>query len=233
MRDGGFYILDEFVKFHTTEELINGYEEILWKAISKPDVSYYDNVLPLINSACSPIRYENDKQREIVYKRKQLIVKDIVTELGLNHFLNVPSARGMKMKLFNSKWIKEHVLPTVINIVKDIDDYDEMEYFFRNNTFFFGRRDWNWGYNDIAPYPEYKQILPSPLDIAALSEATEDKDIKLILEYVGNASGGSFYSPQDAIYPDGWSFERYEETLTEEDKQLIKEDEERLKRLHG
>jgi|SRR5690625_3995530 len=229
---GGLYILDEFVKYHTFNELIDEYEDILSKAVAQHNVCWYENILPIVNHACSPIRYKSEELKELIYQKKEEIIKKVVIDLGLKHFLNVPSSRGLKMTAFGSKWSKENVLPVVIENVKGIDDYDAMKEFFYNNFFFFGRRDWDWGYKNIAPYPEFKRLMPSYLELAALSEATDSDDIKLIFDHVGYSSGGRLHE-QSVIYPKGWSYEKYKQSLTDGDKELIQEDRERLNRLHN
>src|SRR5690606_25928488 len=125
---------------------------VVYGTLSKPDVCWYKHVLPAINFGPLPIRYKDEQTKQAVIKKKYEIIKDVATILGLDHFLNVPSSRGQKITAFSSKWAKENVLPLVVELVKPINDYDEMQDFFESHIFFFGRRDWDWGCKTVA-YP--------------------------------------------------------------------------------
>ncbi|RKJ27626.1 hypothetical protein D7X33_42785, partial [Butyricicoccus sp. 1XD8-22] len=122
-------------------------------------------------------------------------------------------------------------------LIIPITDFDQMDDFFRTHVFFMGRRDWQEGYRqdfEIPPYPEFKRLSPSYFDIACLCEAEDEKAVKLILDYSGSVYG---YSEKNSdltfLYPNGWSMEKYESTLTDKDRELIRKDKERLKRLHS
>lgn len=236
-RNGGINILNPYLDYHTVDEVVDEFKTMVDHALNQPDVSWYENVLPVVNHGAIPIRVKDEETKKQMYRQQKEIIKEATKKLGLKHFLQVPSSRGHKMNPFSSKWSRQHVLPTVIQYVKTITDYDEMESFFNNHVFFFGRRDWNFGKSTIPipPYPEFKRLTPGYFDIACLCEATDDKTIELILEYSGVVFG---YSERENgqlkyIYPQGWSMERYESTLTDEDKKLIEEDQERLKKLHS
>ncbi|WP_193065165.1 hypothetical protein [Oceanobacillus oncorhynchi] len=235
----GVCILDPFLAHKSPEEIAAIHQERLDMALENPNVSWYENVLHVANFSPTPIRYKN---KEMQWKTRQLIdeiTKNAAKKLGLKHFLEVPSSRGMKINPISSKWARNHVLPMILEKIIPIKDMNEMEDFFHYHVFFMGRRDWDKkGYSknyQIPPYPEFKRIVPSVFDIACLCEATEAKTIKLILEYAGSAHGCMEREKDDMIYlyPEGWSFANYESTLTDEDKLLIKEDQERLERLHG
>lgn len=231
----GIDIPDQYLIYSTADELVDEYREKMNKALSDPDVSWHYTILPIINSAARPVRWKNEKVKAEVSRRKREINKKAATELGLKHFIEVPSSRGIKMNPFGSKWSRKHVLPKVAEYVIPITDFEEMYNFFHEHAFFFGRRDWDWNDSTTPAYPEFKKLLPSLFDIACLCEAGDEKTIKLILDYAGCTYGGFKYKNPDItyVYPDGWSMERYAETLTAEDKKVIEEDQERLKRLHS
>lgn len=226
-------IKHQYIKFHTVEELADEYQAKMDHWLNKPDVCWYNDILQVRNFF-GPIRFKDKNDQKAFYLEKNRITKEAAKQLGLNHFINKPSSRGHKMSPFDSKWTKEHVLPTIVEHVISITDIDEMYQFFREHTFFFGRRDWNWDKSPVqtAPYAEYRAFLPTEFDLACLCEAKDLKTVKLIMDYQGSAFGGDLMN-RKIIYPNGWSYERYEATLTDEDKELIKKDKERLARLHG
>lgn len=227
-RGNGFSLLDEYIDYHTVEEVISSYKKALSKVLKKEDVCWYNDILPVVNFASSPIRYKNEKERKMIYKEKEKVIKDVALSLGLEHFINKPSARGPKLTAFGSKWSREYVLPMVAEQIIPITDYDEMKAFFYNHVFFFGRRDWE--NENTAPYAVFKSLMPSYLELASLCEANDLKTVQLIFEYVGFVTG--IAKGKIVLYPSGWSMERYEKTLTTDDKILIQQDQERLKRLH-
>ncbi len=231
--DPGINIPDEHLIYHTFDEIIGLYKQQLLQVLKQPNISWYEDILPIGNFGFSPYRYKSEELKEAVSKKKSEITKSIVMDLGLKHFLDVPSSRGNKITAFSSKWSKENVLPMLIEYVIPITDYDEMQDFFLNHVFFFGRRDWDWGKSTIpiTPYPEFKQPMPSYLETAALCQATDAKTIKLIFDYVGYMSGGNVTKGKKVLYPSGWSMVRYEESLTDADRRLIHKDQERLRGL--
>lgn len=232
----GINIPDEHLTYHTADELIKEYEDTMNRVLSRPVANWYNHVLPVMNFNSSPIRWKNDNVREEVSKAKKEINKKAAQTLGLKHFLEVPESRGSRMKCLDSKWEKKHVIPKIADLVIEITDFDEMEDLFRNHAFFCGRRDWTWGKSTIpiAPYPEFKRLMPTVFDIACLCEAEDEKTVQLILEYAGCAFGyfERLNPNMKYVYPDGWSMKEYEATLTFEDIELLIEDRERLKRLH-
>lgn len=228
------YIEDKYLDFHTTEELTQIFEKAMSSVANKESVCWYNDVLPVINRLYLPIRIQ--KKVELEFRKvKKEIVKKYALKFGLQHFKSVKSARGHKGNF--GKWVKRNVFPIIIENILNLSTYEEVEEYFNKNIFFCGRRDENMSsaYAKIAPYPEFYRFSPSYLEIASLAQATTEKDVKLILDYCGILHYGlnAFTDYGNAIYPDGWSFERYLAELTDEDKVMIYEDRERLKRLHG
>ncbi|MFD1362768.1 hypothetical protein [Lentibacillus salinarum] len=233
----GINIPDEYLDYHTADELIKEYEEAMNRVLNRPDTNWYNHVLPVMNGKSSPIRWQNKKVRQEVSRAKHEINKKAAQTLGLKHFLEVPESRGKRMKCLDSKWEKKYVIPKIAELVMEITDFDEMEDLFRNHAFFCGRQDWTFGQSTvpIAPYPEFKRLMPTVFETACLCEAEDEKTIKLILDYMGCATGNlERMNPNiKYIYPDGWSMNKYEATLTDEDIERIIDDQERLKRLHS
>src|SRR5699024_81529 len=227
----GFLIPDKYVDFHTPDEVIDNFKECINQVMQKENLAWYEDVLPVINFASSPIRLKNEEEKKEINKRKKEVIKKTALKMGLQHFINVPKARGHKMYNFNSKWERENLLPLIAKYVIPIQDYDDMEQFFRTQYFFTGRMDWKT--NMSAPYPDFNRFSPSFLEIASLCEATEQSTVQLILDYSGNVTGGKPEEPSYILYPENWSWERYENSLTDEDIQKIEDDKERLKRLHN
>lgn len=236
MNDISIHIQGEYLKFHTVEELVQEYQQKIEEILSKPNFCWYKNILSISNFF-GPYQYRNEQDRQLFYQRKQEIDKEVACRLGLKHFLEVPSSRGEKMKILSSKWARKYVIPIIVERVLAMDDYDEVQEFFKNAVFFCGRRDWDWE-DDVAPYPEFKKLQFSKLEIASLAQAKDEETIKLVLDYAGCVFLSSNYNQhlkenEFIIYPEGWSFEKYEESLTDEDKEKIRLDQERLKRLHN
>lgn len=237
-RGNGINIVDQHLKYHTVEEITNEFKKMIDTVLSNPDVNYYKDVLPVINSGATPIRYKDEKTKNEINQAKKEIIKDTVIKLGLKHFLDNPSARGYKINPFSSKWPRENVLPIIAEKVIPMTDYDDIDNYFKKHVFFFGRRDWDRsGYRkdyDIPPYPEYVRLMPSCLEIASLCEAKDKDTVKLILDYSGCSFGHEEkQSNLTYVYPKGWSYEKYLESLSKEDLYLIKEDQERIKKLRS
>jgi hypothetical protein len=227
----GINILDPYLAFHTVDEVVEPFRQEMRRKLASPDVNWYKNVLDLANGSYGPIRWKDDEVKEEASRQMHEISKKAAMELGLKHFIEVPSSRGAKMDPFDSKWSRKHVLPVIAEKVIPITDYEEMDNFFRSHMIFFGRDDWK-PYGD-TPYPNFKQLLPSMFHLACLCEAKDEKTVKLILDYAGSSYGRKETSDFTYLYPEGWSYERYLESLTDEDKEKIRQDQDRLKRLHG
>src|SRR5690606_6307513 len=165
------------------------------------------------------------------YRQKKRVTKEIAYRLGLEHFKNVPTSRGSKMSSLDSKWQQENVLPLIAKHVIPMMDMDEIEEFFRSHAFFCGR--WDWNSKGAPPRPEVKGFYPTEFELACLSQATDEKTVKEIFDYMGCSMGSGVSEGKTLIFPDGWSKEKYYESLTEEDKRILEEDRLRLERLHG
>lgn len=230
----GVYIPDKYLDYHTLDELIDMFEESINKVTRKENVCWYSDILQVINHVFLPTRIQKEVEQNFRVAKKE-ITKKYALKFGLQHFKNVKSSRGHKKDF--GKWVKKNVFPIIIENILNLSTYEEVEEYFNKNIFFCGRRDENMNsvYAKIAPYPEFYKFSPSYLEIASLAQATTEKDVKLILDYCGILHYGlnAFTDYGNAIYPDGWSFERYLAELTDEDKVMIYEDRERLKRLHG
>lgn len=220
----------DLLDYKTAEEVAEEYQNILQEILSRKSYCWYSDILSVRNNI-EPFEFSSEEERQRFYELKAEITKETVLTLGLNHFLNVPSSRGMKMNRFSSKWEKKHVIPFIASLVIPITDYDEMKAFFKNNAFFCGRRDWAWEMQ-TTPYPEFKTIMLTEFDVAALCEAKDEKTVSLILSYTGGSWCNSGSEKYKILYPDGWSYERYQSTLTFDDVDLIFADMERLNRLH-
>jgi hypothetical protein len=238
-RGYGVNIPDEHLLYHTPEEIINEFKERVDTVISQSNISWYEDVLPVINSGSMPLRYKNESVREQINQMRYEVIKETAFKFGLKHFIEVPSSRGHKMNPISSKWAKKNVLPLIAELVIPITDFDDMKNFFRTSVFFMGRRDWDRsGYAknyDIPPYPEFRRLSPSYFELACLCEAVSMEHVKLILDYSGSIFGHHEKEAKKLkyIYPEGWSYKKYEESLTEKDKEIIAKDKERLKRLHS
>lgn len=226
-------IKEEYINFHTVEELIDDYQISIKSLLSKPNLCWYKDFLQLRNFS-GPRRFKNKSDKDRFYNEKSKITKEVALQLGLNHFINVPSSRGHKMSAISSKWARKYVIPTLAKYVIPITDIDKMESFFKNHTFFFGRRDWDWeGLSNIPAYPTFKAFSPTEFELACLTQVEDENTLKMIFDYLGYATGSGLLENRRIVFPEGWSIERYEESLTEEDKELIGLDKERLKRLHA
>lgn len=233
-RGSGISVLDEHLIYHTLDEVISTFENSMNRISKKENVCWYKDVISVINFCPSPIRWLDEPKKEY-NKLKNKITLKYALQFGLEHFKNVPSSRGMKMLTMN-KWAKKNVMPIISNAVLNMSEYEEIEKYFRNHAFFLGRRDWDKsGYTSdyhIPPYPEFIQLLPTTFDMACMLQAETSEDIELILEYVGH-SRGSTIEEKETVYPNGWSFEKYIDSLTDEDKELLQKDRQRLASLHN
>jgi len=233
--NNGIYIVDDYLKFHTIDELIGMFEAAMNSVSKKPDVSWYKDFLNVINYSSSPIRWIENREEEFDKRKNDIVIK-YAFKFGLNHFKEVPSSRGYKIGVI-SKWARENILPVIAKDVLELTTFDEVKKYFKENCFFFGRNDWERSCysNDyqIPPFPVYWSIIPSIFETVCLVQAETEQDVKLVLEYAGRSGGSSVEEQCNIIYPKNWSFERYIDSLTDKDKELLKEDRERLKRLHG
>src|SRR5699024_7442445 len=166
--------------------------------------------------------------------------KDVIVEYaykyGLEHFKNVPESRGHKVTTFD-KWEKENILPLIISDVLDLSTYEEVEEYFSDKLFCFGRRDRDRsGYRDgfqIPPRLDYIKIMPSYLELASLAQAETEEDIILVLEYAGRGYNFHTDGHLDIVYPENYSYEDYLSSLTEEDIELIRSDDERIRNMRS
>lgn len=235
LRHDGLQILREYIKFHTVDELIEEYRNSANELLAKPGVCWYKDFLELRNFY-GPIQFKEEEDRKQFRIEKDKVTKEVALKLGLDHFMNVPSSRGHQMNSISSKWAKKHVLPVIAEHVIPITDIDEMESFFESHVFCFGRRDWDWENScsfNVPAYPEFKKFSPTEFDLACLTQAEDEKTVALIFKYMGHSSGWGIMDGRTVIYPHGWSMEKYEESLTEEDLEIIQKDKERLARLHN
>jgi hypothetical protein len=219
--------------YHTSEEAIEPYQTSVERFLSQKNKCWYKDFLSIRNH-CGPYEFKTNKDKEEYEKLKKQISKEVATTLGLEHFLNVPSSRGSKMNRFDSKWEKKHVIPMIASKVIHMTDFDEIKKFFRTHAFFCGRRDWIWKDCTLtAPYPEFKTVMLTEFDIACLTEANDEKTVALILSYTGGGWTNFDSNNRKILYPLGWSYKRYQESLTFDDVEKIFSDIERLNRLHG
>lgn len=233
-RKDGFSIERSLLKYPTPADAIDEYQDKIEKALNSPDVCWYKTILPIRNFSSPYFRTDEEKKRYEEMKRE--VTEHAATTLGLEHFKNVPSSRGMKVNRFDSKFEKANTIPLIASFVIPITDIVEMRDFFNNHAFYSGRRDENWRSGSsitIAPYPEYKSFTPSEFDLACLCEAEDEKTIALILQYVGGSSSSTFSKYNKVLYPDGWNHTRYMNSLTDEDVISLMEDLARLKRLNN
>src|SRR5699024_3802840 len=224
----GYDVHDEHVIYHSVDELIEEYREKIYgtfKLMKEEDMNYYDHLLPVINSCSPPIRWtQNTEKRKQVEIAKKEIVKDVETQLSLQHFLEKPKSRGYQTNPMGTKWAKKNVLPIIIDNVQITEDIEEIKQFFYTRIWFMGRDDWKS--NIHPPYPLYKRIMPSSFQLACLAEAVTSKEVKLILKYA-NAGFGYTEKTSDEleyVYPGDWSYERYMLSLTKDDLNLIRSD---------
>lgn len=220
----------DLLDYHTPEEAVEMYQESIDLLLKQTNVNWYNSLLPASHFT---VTFKNNEDKERFYKLKAVVTKETAMKLGLKHFLEIPSARGSKMNRFDSKWERKHVLPMIAEWIIPMTDYDEIDRFFRTHAFFCGRRDWAWNDSNATPYAEYKTVMPGSLHLAALAEAQDVKTVGLILSYTGGSWSKREATTRKILYPDGWSHEKYTETLTADDLDRIYQDLERLDRLHG
>ncbi|KRG13913.1 hypothetical protein ACA30_13375 [Virgibacillus soli] len=225
-----FEIADEKLLHYTVEELISNYRENMESLLQRKDVCWYKYVLNLRNFH-GPIRYKDKETKDEYYRQKDRITKEAALRLGLEHFRNIPSSRGMKMSHLDSTWQKEHVLPLITKHALPIMDIDEMEQFFKEHVFFCGR--WDWNTKGVPPRVDIKGFIPTEFDLACLCQAKDEKTVKEIFDYMGCSMSSGVKEGKILLFPEGWSKEKYYESLTEKDKQTLEEDRLRLERLHG
>lgn len=231
-------ISDDKLFYHTLDEALAIFEKKMAKACNKENVCWYKDVIS-VSHGTGISRWQSKELSNAFYLEKEKIVRRYAEQFGLKHFKEVPSSRGIKIRSFSS-WEKENVLPVISKFVLATDNYDEIKGYFRGSSFFMG---FNRG--GYLPYPDFKSFIPTTFDIVCLSEAKTEKDVTLIFEYIGCSMGGvlcvinniskdkKYLAGKKIIYPEGWSWERYIETLTDEDKENIKADLQRLNRLHN
>lgn len=155
----------DLLDYHTPFEALDIFQEKIDNILDSPDVNWYNNVLPILHFN---VTFKTDEDQELFRNLKQEVTKRAALSLGLNHFLNIPSARGHKINRFDSPWVRKHVIPLIASKVIPITDYDEIMEFFGTHAFFCGRQDWDSKYM-TTPYAEYKTVLLNPLDAAALT----------------------------------------------------------------
>src|SRR5690625_3127915 len=69
-RGEGINILDQHLKHHTVGEVIGEYKKMLSEVLKEPNISFYEDVLPIINIDGRPIRYKDEEEREDMSKAK-------------------------------------------------------------------------------------------------------------------------------------------------------------------
>jgi hypothetical protein len=151
--------------------------------------------------------------------------KLVQEQKALDYFMNNAEVRGSIMNRFSEK-IEKNVIKVASEEISLIKDYDEMKQFFKTHAFFCGLPTYSYR-------PEIKVVMATRLELAALCEATELKEISLILSYTGG-TWTSLNGDYTIVYPAGWDFLRiFEETSTPEAMAVILEESERLKRLNS
>ncbi|WP_019156910.1 hypothetical protein [Robertmurraya massiliosenegalensis] len=144
---------------------------------------------------------------------------------ALDYFMNNEEVRGSKISRFSEK-LEKAVIKVASEEISLIKDYNEMKSYFEKHAFFCGLPTHSYR-------PEIKVIIPTRLVLAALCEATELKDISLILTYTGG-TWTNLNGNYTIVYPPGWDFFRvFEETSTPEAMSVIASEIERLNRLNN
>jgi hypothetical protein len=151
--------------------------------------------------------------------------KLVQEQKALDYFMNNEEGRGSIMNRFSEKNEKS-VIKAASEEISLITDYDEMKQYFKTHAFFCGLPTYSYR-------PDIKVVTAGRLVLAALCEATELKEISLILSYTGG-SWTSLNGDYTIVYPAGWDFLRiFEETSTPEAMEVIFRESERLKRLNS
>lgn len=216
----------EFRDWHTPDEAV---ESIIEQAEEAYLNSNYQMALgvrwhPSFEFASTELR---NKYWELSRKAFDGFARRLVQEKkALDYFMKNVEARGSQINRFSEKLEKE-VIKVASEEISLILDYDEMKKYFDSHAFFCGLPTYNY-------QPDIKVIFAGRLVLAALCEATELKDIRLILSY----TGGSWTKLNDKrytiVYPPGWDFFRvFEETSTPEAVAVIESEIARLNRLHN
>lgn len=229
------FIEPSLLDYRSIDEQLQEYEEGFRKLLQKEDFCWYKDGLSYRNFF--HYSFKTEEERDVFYKRKREVTIQIALELGLKHWKEVPTSRGQKSGGY-SKWSKKYLLPAIVEKVLTIKDINELENFFNESTFYFGREDEDTtGCTiPIPPYPCFKKLMLTEFSLACLAQAKQEKEVYEILDYAGYSMGGidlGDSSNKKYVYPKGMSFDTYLESLTANDLKLMADDKERLKRLHG
>lgn len=221
-----YALKDDCYSYYGVDEVLDALEEEIHQLLITDGKPFYES-FQILNFHTWKYPYKRTRANEEYYQtRTAEMMKSFALTLGLEHFLSVPKSRGTKMNRFNSSFAKKETIPKIAEDIIPMTTYDEIKAYFDRHAVFAGRRG-------SVPYPDYLTVRTSPLILAALVEAKDVKTIALILSYTGGGWARGDESKYQLIYPDGWSYERYMESLTLEDIGLIVDDTERLKRLWG
>ncbi|MEQ2529059.1 hypothetical protein WMO40_20505 [Bacillaceae bacterium CLA-AA-H227] len=215
-------IPNELRSWHTPEEAVDSIIEEIEEAYEK------GNYQKAVGCRWHPhFEFPTKKLRDQYYQLSSQAFDSAARKLvheqkALTYFIKNVEARGTRMNFFSEPLEKE-VIKVASEEISLILDYDEMKHYFKTHAFFCGLP--NHSYR-----PEIKVPLMGRLELAALCEATELKDISLILSYVGG-SWTNLNSKYKIVYPPGWDFFRvFEETSTPEAMAVIEHE---LARLSG
>src|SRR5690625_1162825 len=70
-RGEGINIIDQHLKYHTVEEVIDEHKEMLSEVLKEPNISFYEDVLPIINSGGTLVRYKDEETKDEISKAKK------------------------------------------------------------------------------------------------------------------------------------------------------------------
>lgn len=219
-------------EFPPLEEQLAAFHERLLALISKPNVHWYKDVLPVTNHFMPKYQrtapYGLDATDRHVIQTKQEVVYEVLHMLGLAHFKQDNSIAGHKREFPYKKFIKQHELDSVL--AKKLVACTTVEEVFActSKYYLYG------GKNEKNGLPNLFMVAPSDFVAVCLTQATDTKDVLKVLDYCGFSYNGCFPKENtEVILPNSETdFGKfYFGNLTESDIELVKKDFTRLGHL--
>lgn len=215
------------IDLHDIDQYVNEFKEHL--------NSLYENENHNWFHALSASDYEPK-----VYHAKDIHLKPVLLERLQEEKLKVLEKVGLdrydkmskdRQKRYSTKdFVYKEVFPIIHENIHRFESYKEIKDYFHQNYFYAGKAS-------HAPYPKYIKLLPTDYDVVCLLQAKNDeKMVYRILNNSGILTGGyqtNNHRELNAIYPKGYSYDNYIDSLSEEDWNLIEKDIKRLSSLHN
>lgn len=214
--DDYYYSLNQYIDAGNT---INWHKDT-WRAISD-----------LLPKNLAPLFEDTKKIKEKLFVITDEWEKITAIKLGWKHYSTCDESRGSKMEKFWAKPYHKHFIPYIIKMVGEINDFDEMKSLF-SKPILMGR--WDWWNDKFPPRPLVEKLTLTPLEIACLCEANETNAkeiVKTIFLNCGGGSRGSAIDRKDVDEIPTFTWEDYQESLSESDMLSLIDDVERLKSI--